>query len=417
MKTKRAEPRSAALEILKRTRQGQPFDATLTVAMRDLSARDSGLAHEIAAGVLRHRRVIDKEIQHRLTHPETKLADRIHDIIRIGVFQLIYLNKIPSYAAVSSAVDLARDVGGKKTAGLVNAVLRNVDRSGRAIDLTQCSVAERHSHPDWLVNRWHDTYGPAGTERLLDFFNTRPSLVVQSARWDEDMLVRAFRAADVQFTASPTQHGIVIDTGDVSGLPGYKEGAFIVQDPAQRALLEFAAIPQNVNIWDACAAPGGKAVTMAAGRTVIATEVSPRRTRTLIENKERVAPRLHVVIADAIRFPFRDHHFDVVVVDAPCSGTGSMARHPDARWSLTPERIRKAVEMQRGILDATANAVKPGGLLIYLTCSLESEENERQVDRFLELHSEFERTREDLSIFPPDQRTDGGYGARMRRAI
>jgi 16S rRNA (cytosine967-C5)-methyltransferase len=206
------------------------------------------------------------------------------------------------------------------------------------------------------------------------------------------------------------------------------KGCFIVQDPAQALLARFVAPPPGAAIYDACAAPGGK--TIALGRapgTIIAGDVSPFRARRLAENLARAGSgREHVVVADARQPPLRSAQ--VVLLDAPCLGTGTFARHPDARWRVTPEALADVARLQGELLKSTASVVAPGGLLVYSTCSLEREENQEQVERFLVTHPEFQRDpgaavpstllspEGDLMIRPQDHNMDGAYAARLRRS-
>jgi len=409
-----AEPRSAAYDILESISRGHSMERALEGALDALSPRDRRLAHEIAAGTLRHRRILDLTINQALTQPVKHLPPKVRNVLRIGTYQIHYLDRVPAYAAVTASVDLARLVGGERAAKLTNAVLRRVSRSPR-YDVTQCTMAERYSHPDWLIGRWKKRFGRERTEQLLVHNNAKPSIIVQPVLRAQEEIRESFIEANVPFDLHPTGMGLRIRDSEVQQLPGYHEGAFIVQDPAQRMLLEYAAIPSGSMVWDVCAAPGGKAVTLAVRHRVMASDGSSERMERLRENAERAASELWLVGADATKPPVRPRTFDAVLVDAPCSATGTMARHPDARWSLSPKKIRNAVALQAVILASVADAVKPGGLLVYLTCSLEKEENEEQVDRFLEAHVEFERTGDDRAIFPADYGTDGGFGARMRR--
>jgi 16S rRNA (cytosine967-C5)-methyltransferase len=211
-------------------------------------------------------------------------------------------------------------------------------------------------------------------------------------------------------------------------LPGYREGSFIVQDPAQALVAQFAAVPEGARVYDACAAPGGK--TVALGRTaslVLAGDVSRARAGRLAENLARAGSgREYVVVADARMPPVAAA--GVVLLDAPCLGTGTFARHPDARWRVTPEALVGLQRLQAELLESLAGLVEPGGLLVYSTCSLEPEENGEQVDRFLEAHAEFTRApgnsvptallseQGDLVLLPQVHGVDGAYAARLRRA-
>jgi len=239
--------------------------------------------------------------------------------------------------------------------------------------------------------------------------------VVQPVRSTLEALGEALSEAGVPHGPAAFEAGFVVESGRVQELPGYREGAFVVQDPAQTRLLQFAAIPDGARVWDACSAPGGKAAVLAGRCKVVASELRRDRLERLGDTLRRTAADVPVVLADAARPPLRPGAADVVLVDAPCSATGTMARHPDARWRLSADRIEQAARWQAAILDGVAPVVGPRALLLYMTCSLEPEENELQVAGFLERHPEFDREGDDLSIFPPDEGTDGGYAARLRR--
>lgn len=413
-----AAPREAVLAILRAVRAGATFDQALERALPGLDTRDRRLAHEIAAGVLRERTRLDDQIRTALARPNRRLAADVHDILRIGAYQLQNLDRVPDYAVVNSAVDLAKSVH-EGSAPLVNAVLRRLSthaRTGTPAPDTQSDLATRYSHPAWLVNRWTARFGTALTEQVLASNNRRPPLTIQPVQWTADRLLDAMCDGGIPAQRLPADRGIALEgIRTISVIPGFEEGAFIVQDPAQKALLDFAAVPAGVTVWDACAAPGGKAALLSLGRRVFATDSSARRVRKLVDTVRRAAPSVTVLRANAAQPPWRPYTFEWVVVDAPCSGTGAMARHPDARWRLNEDRIAEAAVRQEGILDGAATTVKTGGILVYLTCSLEAEENSVQVDRFIQRHPEFVRIGEDLLMFPSDG-TDGGYGACLVKA-
>jgi 16S rRNA (cytosine967-C5)-methyltransferase len=271
------------------------------------------------------------------------------------------------------------------------------------------------------------TFGPAGAESLLCWNNSRPALVLQAARKDLDWLAAHWRNSGIAVEAAPYGAGLRTSVSRPADLPGFHEGAFIVQDPAQALLARFADVPAGTVIYDACAAPGGKTIALGRiARTVIAGDASRPRARRLAENLRRAGSgREKVVVADARRPPLRQ--IDMVLVDAPCLGTGTFARHPDARWRVTLEALTSLATLQREILDQAATLVRPGGLLVYSTCSVEPEENQMQVAGFLARHSEFYRERPvdlpgdllspegDLSILPQLHGMDGAFAARFRR--
>ncbi|MEP7226268.1 MAG: RsmB/NOP family class I SAM-dependent RNA methyltransferase, partial [Gemmatimonadales bacterium] len=212
-------------------------------------------------------------------------------------------------------------------------------------------------------------------------------------------------------------------------LLGFGDGAFIVQDPAQALLARFADLPSGTVIYDACAAPGGKSIALGRhAKTVVAGEVSPSRARRLAENVVRAGSgREQVIVADARQPPLR--RAEVVLVDAPCLGTGTFARNPDARWRVTPEGLGSLEHLQSQLLERTASVVPPGGLLVYSTCSLEPEENGAQIKRFLAGHPDFYREpteaippdllsqQGDLMVLPQQHGMDGAFAARLRRSV
>lgn len=401
-------------------RSGRTFDVARDRALAPLADADRRLAHEIAAGVLRQRAVLDAGLSSRVSGRWDTTPEDLRDILRIAAYQLSALDRVPAYAAVSDAVTLARHVRGAKSAAFVNAVLRNLTRDttppaaaeGQPDDAA--ALAARYSHPEWLVVRWLQRFGPERTTALLAHDNARPAVVIQPARWSAEQLVAALAGAGV--AVEPHPFGGLVVHGKVTQLPGFAEGAFVVQDPAQARLLQFAAVPEGATVWDACAAPGGKAAVLARTCRVLATDRGRPRVTRLAETVQRAAPTVRVIRADARRAPFRAATFDAVLVDAPCSATGTLARHPDARWRLSPERIADVARLQAELLAAVADYVRPGGVLLYLTCSLEPEENAEQVGALLQARPDFSRTAADCNVFPPDAGTDGGYAARLRRA-
>lgn len=413
---KAPDARVAALGILSLVRGGQPFEQALTTAADTLDELDRRLAHEIAAGVLRARSELDARLSPLVSGDWQHIPEDLKDSLRVGAYQLLKLSRVPPYAAVQATVEAAKGAGGRKAAGLVNAVLRRLaDETDAASPAGEDDLASRYSHPAWLVDRWLARYGAEATEALLEHNNRRPDLVIQPAGRTAEELHEALTAAGVAFRAAPFGAGLIVETSRVRDLPGYDAGAFLVQDPAQARLLGFAAIPDDALVWDACAAPGGKAAILGRRCRVVASELKRDRLGLLRDTTARVPGSVRLLLADAARPPLRPGGVQVVLVDAPCSGTGTMARHPDARWRLSPPQISRSAARQAAILEGVAPVVGPGALLLYMTCSLEPEENEDQVKRFLERHPEFDREADDLFVFPPDGGTDGGYAARLRR--
>jgi 16S rRNA (cytosine967-C5)-methyltransferase len=423
--------RRAALHVLHQVRAGRPFEAALDHAVKKLSLADRRLAHELAAGVLRWRTHLDQQLAPLVHRGWAGVAPELQDILRLGAYQLTALERIPAHAAVDTSVALAKISAGASGAAFVNAVLRRLARSapltaGKSDDVV-IRLATEYSHPAWLVSRWINRFGIEQTQDLLRWNNTRPRVVIQPARRDQESLASRWRTEGIVFDLAAHDAGLVPHGSPPALLPGYAEGDFIVQDPAQALLIRFAAPPAHSLVYDACAAPGGK--TIALGRLtgrVVAGEISRRRAARLAENLSRAGSgREHVMVADARHPPLRAA--DLVLLDVPCLGTGTFARHPDARWRVTPEALSRIAELQSELLIGAADLVPAGGLLVYSTCSLEPEENHLQIERFLANHPAFHREKTktvpdsltspegDLVILPQLHGIDGAYAARLRR--
>jgi 16S rRNA (cytosine967-C5)-methyltransferase len=331
------------------------------------------------------------------------------------------------HAAVSTSVELARDVVGERVTGYVNRALRKLSAVGYPLSGS--------SHPDWLVARWRSQFGTDESSRLVTWNDTKPELILQPARWDQAKLLERFQDAGIKADVAPFEAGIrlrpIADSRyPIAQLPGFTEGAFIVQDPAHALVARYAAVPGGQLVYDACAAPGGKAVALeAAGAKVLAGDARHERLGKLADTTRRAGVAIRSLGANLEAAPLRPGSVDAVFVDAPCTATGTMRRHPDARWRLQADTFARAAARQARLLDAAAALVRPGGLLIYATCSLESEENAHVVDAFLSRHREFHRAPPpstsvpvelltpagDFQSLPPRHGIDGAYAARLQR--
>jgi len=374
--------------------------------------------------VLRRQRELDSALDLDRADP------RLHDVLRLGAYQLRWLTRVPSHAAVSTSVELARQTVGEGVTGYVNHALRKLSGAGSR------ERGAENTHPDWLVARWKARFGPDQTTKLLAWNDARPALIVQPARWTLERLESAFADAGVVPTRAPFGAGLHVSAAPRSPLPaprelpGFAAGAFIVQDPAHALVARFAAIPPGEQVYDACAAPGGKAVALEArGARILAGDARHERLGRLADTTRRAGVEIHCVGADLEAAPIRPASADAVLVDAPCSATGTMRRHPDARWRLDPTVFARAATRQARLLAAAAPLVRPGGLLIYATCSLEPEENEDVVESFLNRNPGFTRSaRNDASLpaelltgagdfqsLPQRHGIDGAYAARLVR--
>lgn len=401
-----------------------PFPDARDRAVGSLAERDRRLAYELSAGVLRWRRDLDLALD--LHHADP----RLHDILRLGAYQLRRLERVPPHAAVSTSVELARETAGEPAARYVNQALRKLAGGGARDE------GRARSHPDWLVARWQARFGAEETTRLVTWNDAKPALVIQPVHEDASTLRARFEAAGYGVREAPFGAGFAISrtpTAPPSLLPkcfpGYSEGAFIVQDPAQALVSRFAAVPVGARLYDACAAPGGKTVALArSGAHVTAGEGRRERLGRLRETISRTRVAVPIVAADLLSAPFPPGSWDAVLLDAPCSATGTMARHPDARWRIRAGDIARLARRQAALLDAAAPLVRRSGVLVYATCSLEPEENNGQVEAFLERHREYERSPAramvaaalvspsgDFQSLPQRHGIDGAYAARLVR--
>ncbi len=412
--------RGAALDILRAVRTGDSFDRALARPLHQLSPADRRLAHEIASGVLRSRRDLDRQIRPLVSIRWRRLSPDVRDLLRLGAYQLKGLSRVPPYAAVQSTVEVAKGLGRPGSARLINAVLRSLTRIGTAEAPTGATAPDmslRYSHPEWLVARWLEQHGADATRALLEHNNRQPPLVLQPTGWSLDELRGAVRGAGFATHDATQGAGLVVSGGGIkiAELPGYREGGFVVQDPAQALTLRYAKFPEGQLVWDACAAPGGKAALLSRRGPVVASDRSRARLARLRDTVGRAAPEVRLFLADARQPPIRAGALSWALLDAPCTATGVLARHPDARWRLASRRIASLASLQERLLDGAAPSLAVGGVLVYATCSIEPEENAIQIDRFLDRHPEFERIEADFFLFPPVSETDGAFAARLRR--
>jgi 16S rRNA (cytosine967-C5)-methyltransferase len=365
--------------------------------------RDRALAGEIATGTLRWQGAFDHVIQAFAQRPPGKLDPEILAILRTGIFQLLHLDRVPASAVVDDAVDLARKAGKKSAAGFVNALLRRVSRERTrlplpdepAIDLLSITL----SHPRWLAARWLGRHGLERAKVWTAFNNTPAPLTlrVNTLKVTVDGVMRDLAAAGVTAArARFAPNGLIVTDGNPLLTPLAQTGAFVVQDEASQLVGEYAGAAPGEVIFDACASPGGKTTQMAAAMrgqgTIVAADVRGRRVALLVRTvAQSGAGNIRVVQADARAVPAARGVFDAVLLDAPCSGLGTIRRDPDVRWRRSVDDLPVFASRQREMLESLAAAVRPGGRVIYSTCSSEPEENEAVVQDFLEAHPEFRR--------------------------
>jgi 16S rRNA (cytosine967-C5)-methyltransferase len=409
-----APARRAALDVLRAVDAGHlDLPAAIARARGTLTdERDRALLVELATGVFRWRGQIDHLLAASSSRPLTKLDAVVLDSLRLGVYQLLHLERVPASAVVDDAVNLVRASGKSSAGAFVNAVLRRISRTRGALPLPARPSGARGdaavrdaldylsitlSHPRWLVERWQARVGFEATEQWAQFNNAVPALTLRA----NTLLVtrddlRA-RLADHGVDAVPTAYapdGLTVASGNPLRTPLADAGVFVVQDEASQLVSTFAAARPGERVLDACASPGGKTLGLFASMqqqgVLVAADVRPRRVEllraTLAAARVERVPVLQLDLAGGVPF---DAVFDCVLVDAPCSGLGTIRRDPDIRWRRRPDELPSLAAIQGQMLDRAAMAVRAGGRLVYATCSSEPDENEAVVEAFLQGHPQF----------------------------
>jgi 16S rRNA (cytosine967-C5)-methyltransferase len=428
--------RVAAAQICADVRGGQMLDGAFDRRATDLDARDRRWLRELVYGMLRNRGTIDGILVERVRGGIARIEPDLLDLLRLGVYQLLHMGSVPAYAAIAQTVELAKVRHGIGASKLMNAVLRRIDRESS--DLTVPlpadpveALAVKYSHPRWLVARWLARYGEEGTTVLMMKNNAEAPVVIRPYGIVREQLEAMLEGSGVDVEDAPLSRDSIQISGGASltELGAFKQGLFFVQDPGSTLVTQYAAIAQDSVVADLCSAPGGKTLELSRiAKTVIASDRSMQRLSRLLDNRARLeAHNVLVVIGDA-RFPAL-REVDAVLIDVPCTGTGTFRRHPDARWRLRISDLSVMSQLQGSIINAAAKMVKPGGLLIYSTCSLEPEENDVRVDDFLARNPDWTLEpppagtvppetidRGFLRILPQVHGSDGAFAARLRRS-
>ena len=396
--------RYEALQILIRVEQDRAFaDITLEHALEDakIDPRDAALCTEIVYGTLRWRRHLDWRLGPHLKRPLAKLDPWVRSLLRLTAYQILFLDRVPRWAAVDEAVSLARlKARTPGPAEFVNAVLRALTRAAVPPPLPALPVealATRLSFPDWIAARWIDRYGAAEAEALMASMNERPPVTIRvnRLRGSREDLARRVRDEELAETRPTTlaPEGLVVLRGGVVQWRAFTEGWCAIQDEASMLIARLLGPLPGEIVADACAAPGTKATHLAElmGDRGKILAMDPHAGRLKLLGK--AAARLGITIIESHTGPittFAPHwrmRCDRVLVDAPCSNLGVLRRNPEVKWRRTEDDLLRLPDKQRGILTAAASLVKPGGRLVYATCSLEPEENEGVVGAFLKSHA------------------------------
>lgn len=395
--------RRAAFRILQQVETGAFSSVLLAAEEPQLKPVDRALCHELVLGVLRWQLRLDKLVQHYAQRSVGSLDSAVLIALRLGLYQLRYLSRIPASAAVNESVSLARAARLSSATSFVNAVLRRAIREAEYDPATGVTdpiekLAIETSHPVWLIDRWARTFGLAEAEALACANNTVPPTAFRTVitRGSEDEVLHALRQAGAELEPSLVAEGGWRVSGAVPIVRELSEsGRIYLQDEASQLVAQVVGARAGDLVLDVCAAPGGKSTYIADRAndqaTVIAGDRSAGRLATIVETSRRQGlESIQPMLLDAEEgLPFRLGTFDKVLVDAPCSGTGTLRRNPEIRWRLISSEVPAFAARQKEILRNASEMVKPGGRLVYSTCSIEREENEEVVDEFLAKHDAF----------------------------
>ncbi len=404
----RKNPRQSAFEILLHLEKETSFADALVdreLSSDALQGPDRGFLTELVFGVLRRRGTLDHLIDCCSTQKASKLERPVLILLRLGLYQMYYLDRVPVSAAVNETVNLAKRFAAR-AAGFINAVLRRADRERETLPWPDREsdpigfLAARHSHPRWLVEQWSSQVGPADVEALAEAMSGSPSLTVRTntLKFSRECLLEHLAERGVQ--AEPTAFspfGIrILSPTYPPSLPGFQEGLFTVQDESSQLAALFLSPLPGETILDLCAAPGGKATHLAQlmenRGSILACDRDDRKLRLVRE----AAARLGISIIETRKLdasrPLTElggRRYDRILLDAPCTGLGVLRRNPEAKWRLKPEDPARMAVLQGAILRNAAECLAEGGVLLYSTCSTSVEENEQLIDEFVSERNDF----------------------------
>ncbi len=412
---KTASPaRAAAFDVLLRVEQQNAFASDLLYSSRldRLSTADRALATELTLGVLRWRSHLDGLIARISSQPLSKLDAEVLIALRLGAYQMAFLDRIPARAAVDESVELVKRAGRTFSAPFVNALLRRLSAGPASLRPPEISgtptadtLASTFAHPLWLVERWVQGFGAEHAQRICESSQQAPEAALRGVvpTLETELREQGIELGPGRIMANARR----VLSGDITRTRAFAEGRMHLQDEASQ--LVAAMVGKGARILDCCAAPGGKTAALAAANPqaqVLAVELHPHRARML--RRLAPAPNVRVIAADATALPLTQQ-FDRVLADVPCSGTGTLARHPEIKWKLRAEDLDDLHQRQVAILRAALERVAPGGRLVYSTCSLEKEENEAVVEevlgsgtRVMDCREELRKLREEGTLAWPD---------------
>jgi len=423
--------RRAAFEILREVEAGAFSSILLAAYEQQLKLADRALAHELVLGVLRWQLWLDKLIEHYAKRAVSSLDLPVRLALRLGLYQLRFLTRIPAAAAVNESVKLVRSARVSSAAAFVNAVLRRAIRESdfdpSAVSDSLEKLAVQTSHPVWLLRRWIESFGEGEAEAFARANNLIAPTAFRLVNGDSNEILAQLREA-----GGIVERSVVAeDAWRISGATSLvreivANGNIYLQDEASQLVAQTVAIKPGELVLDLCAAPGGKTTLMAqrvektathADALIVASDRSAKRLETVLKTTAtHNLTSIRVLLLDAAQpLPFKHSVFDRILVDAPCSGTGTLRRNPEIRWRLSESDVNELATKQKLFLNNAARVLKPGGQLVYSTCSVERDENEQVIDDFLNENPRFKLTKT-ARLWPHHEGTDGFFIASLQLA-
>jgi 16S rRNA (cytosine967-C5)-methyltransferase len=397
--------RDIALDVLNRVEEHKSYSNLELKHVLDrtpLSPPDAGLVTELVYGTIQRQGTLDFVLSQFVRGK--KLQPWVRNLLRLSLYQIRYLDRIPERAAVHEAVEIAKRRGHQGIASMVNGVLRNVlrqpdvwEKLPEGDSSKRMAVAE--SHPEWLIRRWIRAYGEETTSAICQSNNRAPhtSVRVNSLKTTRDALLQQWKEEFPDAEASRlSPYGIVTAGGHAAGTSWFRDGYVTVQDESSMLVAPALGVQPGMSVLDACAAPGGKTTHLAElmqnrGR-IVASDVHPHKRDLIAQTARRLGITIiQPIVSDALDLPEKKlGTFDRILLDAPCSGFGVIRRKPDLKWNKTPQDVKEIASLQYRLLERVSTMLAPGGRLVYSTCTIEPEENQEIVRRFVEAHPEFE---------------------------
>jgi len=447
MKNKRKNVREAALEILELIEKNQSYSNLLlnnVIKKNELESKDIGLLTELTYGTLQRKMTLDFYLSPFLLKNK-KVENWVRQLLRMTVYQMVYLDKVPDRAAIFEAVEIAKKRGHKGISSLVNGVLRSIQREGipsfEIIEDLVERLSVSTSHPLWLVKRWVQQFGYENTKKMCELNLTAPVMTgrVNTTKISREKCLAILAEEGFSVEASPVvPEAILCYKGNLANSEVFKQGFLTIQDESSMLVALSLGVKENQHVLDACAAPGGKTTHIAERLNgtgeVISLDLHEHKVKLIRENAERLdLPNIKVKTLDSrhVQEHFERESFDRILLDAPCSGLGVMRRKPDIKYTKKEEDVFQLQKIQKTLLESVSPLLKKGGILVYSTCTIDQEENQQVVEEFLRQHDEFERDltvrdrmpdkikpyveNGEMQILPQYMNSDGFYIACLRK--